>query len=634
MTIPANMAQEEKDVWIDLNLSKDHAREHPLENAICELVANALDASEKKPQFRAVAANKIELEDQGPGLSLDAWVVGRSSKAMGHFGLGLKDAMAILMREKVQVQIESSKGNYHFKEKRGQTLVETIHVQQTPSSRDIGTKITLSLQNNAAQELVTEVQTKFLRLSSIYTFLGEYDGVQVFSKSDGKPASHTSLFVKGFAMTTSSAFFFSYNILSPTQEQNECCNRDHHVTYFKPFRAAIIAAVENLWQPKLAEAYTSKYRDNKGHYELAWTEFEGLGITARHSYGKPQASTNLLYRAAPPVASAPLPAERFLAQLAKLAKLPPASTSIARACTSDRAHRILDDKSGPVTLVEVNRLINHFSPEDAVPPDHRKVVDRLVRTLHEDPMLSVDEVYPGGSYAKGTSTGAQSDVDLLVVLNDIPTENHSRWLYMVLTELRRVVELGLQGNCQDVKVTRFAVQLRVDNVNVDLLPVPAALWRSTDQRMKIVNSAALEDRRWLSVAFAKEQVKYVREKKETAGVTGIIRLIKRWLATQKWRSKPPSFLIELMVLEAKSRLPEADHLALLNKFWELVRHHETLCIIHGSAVHAEIAHERPLVVDPANPTNNVAGSFQWDEFVGFAREIHATRLRKFVRDLS
>jgi hypothetical protein len=56
-------------------------------------------------------------------------------------------------------------------------------------------------------------------------------------------------------------------------------------------------------------------------------------------------------------------------------------------------------------------------------------------------------VYPGGSYAKGTTVGTRSDVDILVVLNGLPTTNYERWLHMVLSKLRALVELEFQGQC-------------------------------------------------------------------------------------------------------------------------------------------------------------------------------------------
>lgn len=48
----------------------------------------------------------------------------------------------------------------------------------------------------------------------------------------------------------------------------------------------------------------------------------------------------------------------------------------------------------------------------------------------------------------------------------------------------------------------------------------------------------------------------MKREKETAGVTGVIRLIKRWVKLTSWRSGravPKSYCVELLVLHAKGR---------------------------------------------------------------------------------
>lgn len=49
-------------------------------------------------------------------------------------------------------------------------------------------------------------------------------------------------------------------------------------------------------------------------------------------------------------------------------------------------------------------------------------------------------MHRGGFYAKGSS-----HVDLIVVLNGIPTSNHERWLYVLLAALRTTVERNFPG---------------------------------------------------------------------------------------------------------------------------------------------------------------------------------------------
>ena len=68
-----------------------------------------------------------------------------------------------------------------------------------------------------------------------------------------------------------------------------------------------------------------------------------------------------------------------------------------------------------------------------------------IALVHQGSEFSVREVYPGGSYGKGTTVGARSDVDILVVINGLPTENHERWLHVVLSKLRTLMEMEFPG---------------------------------------------------------------------------------------------------------------------------------------------------------------------------------------------
>lgn len=73
---------------------------------------------------------------------------------------------------------------------------------------------------------------------------------------------------------------------------------------------------------------------------------------------------------------------------------------------------------------------------------------------------------------------------------------------------------------------------------------------------------------------------------------------------------------------------------LLDCFWKCVENCNSLEASLGQEPHRDIARERPLVVDPANPTNNVAGCFDWYEWQQFAARICRDSLRSFVNDLS
>ena len=110
---------------------------------------NALDAARpgEIPTLDPPAApgSPVVLEDAGPGLLLDSFVVGGTSggdKVIGRFGLGLKDAIPVLMRsaQGAAVRIDSRRGGYDFAVREGVCNAATVHVRERPPS-ERGTRV-------------------------------------------------------------------------------------------------------------------------------------------------------------------------------------------------------------------------------------------------------------------------------------------------------------------------------------------------------------------------------------------------------------------------------------------------------------------------------------------------------------
>lgn len=89
----------------------------PIGYAVAELVMNALEATEGRPerivQLGATAAPgdmlRITIDDNGPGLAApDMFTLGQSSKP-GHFGLGLANARTIVERQQGMIGLEASR---------------------------------------------------------------------------------------------------------------------------------------------------------------------------------------------------------------------------------------------------------------------------------------------------------------------------------------------------------------------------------------------------------------------------------------------------------------------------------------------------------------------------------------------
>ena len=119
------------------------------------------------------------------------------------------------------------------------------------------------------------------------------------------------------------------------------------------------------------------------------------------------------------------------------------------------------------------------------------------------------EVFPSGSYARGTTLGKHSDVDLLLALNELPKDLW-RDLPLFLSLYVALLKSDPKQRFQDVQTTSFAVKftfVEKGAVECDLLPVPAKLLLLSEQELdEEMNGLAPWQQRYFSAVLGKHQV--------------------------------------------------------------------------------------------------------------------------------
>jgi tRNA nucleotidyltransferase (CCA-adding enzyme) len=110
----------------------------------------------------------------------------------------------------------------------------------------------------------------------------------------------------------------------------------------------------------------------------------------------------------------------------------------------------------------------------------------------------------------------------------------------------------------------------------------------------------------------------LKGKEQYSRAADIIRFLKHWVLEHKWeksRSKPSSYLIELLVLAVLHKRSFAAHEApaVLQEFWRLVSDPSKIDITWDQKPHETPQRNAPLILDPVNNTNNVAAYFLLDE---------------------
>ncbi|WP_329492969.1 hypothetical protein [Kitasatospora herbaricolor] len=160
-------------------ISPDYVKKWTTPRAIVELIANALD---EDPEANVSWADGIlTIEDRGPGIAQDAFVLGASSKTsqqIGQFGEGKKLAALVLARDPEIGEILFETVGYTFTpsienrspldgivpmrgDKAAATLVYTLY----PGERTTGTKITIRCPEHVANDAISREVFLTIRMS-------------------------------------------------------------------------------------------------------------------------------------------------------------------------------------------------------------------------------------------------------------------------------------------------------------------------------------------------------------------------------------------------------------------------------------------------------------------------------------
>lgn len=225
------MKKTERD--FDLNI-EEVLESWTVSHAIRELIANALDeqilSGTGEIEITKIGKRRWKIRDFGRGLSHIHLTQNesmekhqRESEVIGRFGVGLKDALAVLDRRGVVVTICSAHGDISLvhRPKSGFADICTLHarIRKATDRKMEGTEILL---NRVEDESIHEARSFFLRFSGEQVIEDTRIG-QVLRRSGTRPAR---IYVKGLLVAEEPNFAFSYNVTSLTQVMRKALNRE------------------------------------------------------------------------------------------------------------------------------------------------------------------------------------------------------------------------------------------------------------------------------------------------------------------------------------------------------------------------------------------------------------------------
>ncbi|XP_038076125.1 2'-5'-oligoadenylate synthase 1A-like [Patiria miniata] len=295
--------------------------------------------------------------------------------------------------------------------------------------------------------------------------------------------------------------------------------------------------------------------------------------------------------------------------------------------------------------------------------DCSEAVDRLLGSLNikcvtaGKNLLDTPDVIKGGSLGKGTMIGGLSEVDLVAYINpshlapicSSSTQDYRTQLKAVIDELKkalgRLKNVGIRRS--DAYTISFVIEVTGRRfLEVDLLPTaenfhgyglgPSDIYKEMLQLSgydRGFYSASLVKFQW---DFVKNQPGYVKE---------LISLVKFWACTSLPRALQKSYPLELITIYRwenagkpayfskaqglKDILKAMTALQVLRHFWTDMYDAD----LAEQAI-TKLGHRNPILLDPANPTNNACWVYQkGDDIDVIAKAAESSLQTVLLRDV-
>lgn len=252
-------------------------------HALREVIANALDESALTDTAEPDIFEDEEgwhVRDGGRGLEYEHLTQNESAEkhdhpdlVIGKFGVGLKDALATLDRQRVRVVIRSRHADIttSMKAKSGFGDVKTLHAMIAPPSDTtlVGTDFVLS-GSAVAEPIVSAAKALFLQFSDVEV-IGSTRYGQVLLANDGQ----SRIFVNGLQVAIDEGFLFSYNITSSTKALRQALNRERSNVGRSAYTARVKDILKACDDPAVIDALVEDltgFARGTQHDETRWKD--------------------------------------------------------------------------------------------------------------------------------------------------------------------------------------------------------------------------------------------------------------------------------------------------------------------------------------------------------------------------
>ncbi|XP_078410790.1 2'-5'-oligoadenylate synthase 3-like [Cetorhinus maximus] len=310
----------------------------------------------------------------------------------------------------------------------------------------------------------------------------------------------------------------------------------------------------------------------------------------------------------------------------------------------------------------LDTLISHdLQPDQRFQQQVGETIDKICTFLKEKcfsdySSVKIIKTVKGGSAGKGTALKDRSDADLVVFISQFKSfqdqkQNRGEILGVIqqmLKEFQQSIAFEIimtepktspSGLLTSPRSLNFHFKSRKvsDSIEVDVLPAFDALGQQTCFRpdsqvyVDLINANGIGGE--FSTCFTELQRNFVKQR--PVKLKGLIRLVKHWYKVyirpykQQLRHGellPPKYALELLIIYAWESIGGGENFNTAQGFrtiMELIVKYRELWMFWtdnynfehprvGQYLKNKLQEPRPMILDPADPTGNVAGNARWD----------------------
>lgn len=268
---------------------------------------------------------------------------------------------------------------------------------------------------------------------------------------------------------------------------------------------------------------------------------------------------------------------------------------------------------------ELTSLSQHLAVPDELLKKGNEYMQKIFLVLQKYSSSKVDRCRLVGGIGKKTSLSVKFDYDCVVYVNDVdpPFEN-------LLNDWHDIFLLHLPEVKGETKLTNYSIQFKIDEFEFDILPAPNytgvdhdvmsqanIIWKKISQESTGKKRARIS--RLYSAGLSELALQFIQTK--SAFVHHLCRLAKFWNSTVLFEQyvSGRSAILECLAVQAgqeEERAAVNDQLSILRAFRmfliALTKNQQiALSFTQYYDQNRVPLHEKPYIIDPSNPYNNL-----------------------------